>query len=752
MITCYTRNGELAKARNLFNLLPYKWNPVCCNAMVAGYAKNRQFDEARRLFDAMPAKDLVSWNSMLTGYTRNGEMRLGLQFFEEMAERDVVSWNLMVDGFVEVGDLNSSWEFFEKIPNPNTVSWVTMLCGFARFGKIAEARRLFDQMPIRNVVAWNAMIAAYVQNCHVDEAISLFMEMPEKNSISWTTVINGYVRMGKLDEARQLLNQMPYRNKPDQSTFACGLSSCAHLAALQVGKQLHQLVMKSGYATDLFVSNALITMYAKCGSISSAELLFKDIDHFDVVSWNSLIAAYALNGNGREALKLFHKMEVEGVAPDEVTFVGILSACSHVGLIDQGLKLFKCMVQAYNIEPLAEHYACMVDLLGRAGRLEEAFQLVRGMKINANAGIWGALLGACRIHGNLELAKFAAEKLLEFEPHKTSNYVLLSNMQAEAGRWDEVARVRRLMKEKGAEKQPGWSWIELQNRVHAFLSEDPAHPRAVELCHILRSLTAHMRNTGDMPLELDVTKEVAGTSHYNMQFQIPSLGLISMVEGPRALIPRKSPQFQGKAPQVFMQCLAAGGETPPPCSSATASFHSPRNQRSKFMSGVGTVKLLPKRRHFWLATLVAMFNPLIPLWITSGYLDCQMVVSPPQAMGQAADPPQSYYSLQVRLLRCQSPHSLLISVRLRNKGLIVALVLTVMTPHPVIQAVLLRIFLMQTVFIHFLKNAILELEAHEMKAVELLGNLGAWICSNVDWWLICTYPQAQFTMYIKLAR
>ncbi|KAF4399832.1 hypothetical protein G4B88_021046 [Cannabis sativa] len=539
MITCYTRNGELQKAKQLFSLLPDKRDTVCWNAMIAGYSKKRLYDEAKRLFDEMPVKDLVSWNSMLAGYTKNGDMHLGVQFFEEMGERDVVSWNLIVDGFVEVGDLDSAWNFFKKMPEPNVVTCVTMLYGFARNGRIAEAQNLFEQMPSRNVVSWNAMLAAYVQDHQIDKAVKLFSEMPERDSISWTTMINGYVRVGKLDEARQLLHQIPYKNiaaqtamisgyvqskrmdeaseifnhigmrdvvcwntmiagkegrRPDQSTLSCGLSACANLAALQIGEQLHHLIVKSGYGTDLFVCNALITMYAKCGKVFNAELMFKETGNIDIVSWNSLIAGYALNGYGKEAVGIFEKLLIEGMAPDQVTFIGVLSACSHAGLITQGLELFRSMTEIYKIEPLPEHYACMVDLLGRAGRLEEAFKMVLEMKVKTTPGIWGALLGAARIHRNLEIGKYAAEKLLEQEPHRASNYVLLSNIHAEAGRWKEVQRIRMLMEERRTEKQPGYSWIEVGNQVHSFLSDDAAQPRTAIVRNILKSLTAEMRS------------------------------------------------------------------------------------------------------------------------------------------------------------------------------------------------------------------------------------------------------------------
>ncbi|XP_038897172.1 pentatricopeptide repeat-containing protein At1g09410, mitochondrial-like [Benincasa hispida] len=619
MITCYTRIGELEKAKELFNLLPDKQDTVCCNALIAGYAKKRRFDEAKKLFDEMLVKNIVSWNSMLSGYTKNGEMQLGLQFFEAMGERNVVSWNLMVDGYIGVGDLDSAWMIFKKIPTPNVVSWVTMFSGFAHYGRITEARSLFDEIPSKNLVSWNAMIGAYVRHNQIDDAYKLFMEMPEKDSVSYTTMINGYVRVGKLSQAREILNLMPYKNiaaqtamingyvqssrvdeaneifsqisvrdsvcwntmitgythcgrmdealclfqdmackdmvswntmiagyaqsgqmvkalgifnemqernivswnslitgyvqnglyfealncfilmkqqgeKPDQSTFVCCLRASANLAALNIGIQLHHLVIKTGFGIDLFVKNAIMTMYAKSGRVLEAENVFAETNNKDVVSWNSLIAGYALNGCGKEALGLFEEMSIRGIIPDEVTFTGLLSACNHGGLVDQGLSLFKCMTETYSIKPSSEHYACVVDLLGRVGRLEEAMEIVEGMKTMSSAKIWGALLWGCRKHQNLELAKYTAERLLALEPQNASNYVLLSNMHAEAGRWDMVERVRVLMKENKAEKQPGCSWIEIDYQVHCFLSEAPPGLR-LEICNILKTVTAQIRNT-----------------------------------------------------------------------------------------------------------------------------------------------------------------------------------------------------------------------------------------------------------------
>ncbi|KAJ0027296.1 hypothetical protein Pint_36580 [Pistacia integerrima] len=440
------------------------------------------------------------------GITKNGEMSLAMKFFEEMEERNMVSWNLMLDEFVEVDDLDSAWKFFQKIPNPNFVSWVTMICGYARSGNILEARRLFDKMPSRNVVSWNAMIASYVQSFRIDETAKLFMEMPRRDPVSWTTMIDGYVLVGKIDKAGECLDQMPYNNIAAQTAVISGYVHSKRMdEASQIFKKIgtHDVVcwnsMIAGYARcgkmdealnlfkqmvnkDIVTWNTMIAGHAQIGHMDNAlkifkgmgnrnivswnsliagflqnglfldalksfalmgrelkkpdhsafacglkfpntELVFKDIGQVDVVSWNSLIAGYAFNGCGKEAIKLLEEMVMEGVAAD------------------QGLKLFKCMTEVYGMEPLFELYACLVDLLGRTGRLHEAFDMVRGMKMKPNAGIWGTLLGACRTHQNLEL-----------------------------GRWDEVEKVRGLMKGNETEKQPGYSWIEIRNQILTFLS------------------------------------------------------------------------------------------------------------------------------------------------------------------------------------------------------------------------------------------------------------------------------------------
>ncbi|PON32820.1 Tetratricopeptide-like helical domain containing protein [Parasponia andersonii] len=492
MLCGFARNGRIVEAQDLFEQMPIR-NVVSWNAMLAAYVQDSQIDRAVRLFSEMPERDAVSWTTMINGYVCVGKLDEARQLLHRMPYKNIAAQTAMISGYVQSKRMDEASQIFNQIGTRDVVCWNTMIAGYAQCGRMAEAQFLFNLMTNKDLVSWNTMITGYAQAGQMDKALEIFDVMGKRNIVSWNSMIAGFLQNGLyLDALKMFLMMRKEGRRPDQSTFSCGLSACANLAALQVGEQLHHLILKSGYVNDLFVSNALITMYAKSGRVFNAELVFRDIGNVDIVSWNSLIAGYALNGYGKEAVELLEEMLIEGVAPDQVTFVGVLSACSHTGLVAQGLKLFKNMTQIHKIEPLPEHYACLVDLLGRAGRLEEALKLVLEKKVKATAGLYGALLGASRIHRNLELGKYATEKLLELEPHKASNYVLLSNIHAEAGRWSEVERIRVLMSERIAAKQPGCSWIELGNQVHSFLSDDAAQPRIAEVCSIPKTLTAEL--------------------------------------------------------------------------------------------------------------------------------------------------------------------------------------------------------------------------------------------------------------------
>ncbi|KAJ8641146.1 hypothetical protein MRB53_017840 [Persea americana] len=531
IISGYIKCGMMKEARILFDDVSVKRNVVTWTAMLAGYLRIRQVSEAEKLFEEMPERNVVSWNTMISGYAQNGCVDSACELFERMNERNVVSWNTIVTALAQEGRIDDARRVFDAMPMRDVISWTAMVAGLSQNGRIDEARELFDRMPERNVVSWNAMITGYMQNLRLDEALylfermqerdlptwntmitgfiqngdlrrarKLFNEMREKNVVTWTSLITGYVQDGQSEEAMKIFSKMQWEGvKPNQGTFVSVLSACSSLAGLSEGKQIHQIISKTIFQSNAFVESALISMYSKCGEIGTAREVFDQSVQKDTVSWNGIIAAYAHHGDGREAIHLFEEMQENWFEPDDVTYVGVLSACSHSGLVDEGLRYFDALVRHGSIKVREDHYACLVDLCGRAGRLEEAVKFIERLKTRPSACVWGALLGGCSVHGNVRIGKIAAKRLLEVEPDNAGTYMLLSNIYASVGRWKEAAKVRLKMKDKGLKKQPGCSWIEVGNRVHVFVVGDKSHCQAKEIYCLLDDIHGKMKRAGYVP-------------------------------------------------------------------------------------------------------------------------------------------------------------------------------------------------------------------------------------------------------------
>jgi pentatricopeptide repeat protein len=447
------------------------------NAVVTMYARSQSIEDARRMFDKIPDRDLVSWNAMIAGYAQQECSNKALELFCQM-QGTYVKPDQFTLASVLSGCANLKTLEYGKQIQTQTIKNGLILCVFvsnalvtmyAKGQSVGDARQVFDELAEANTVSWNAMVAGYAQHGYYEEAIELFCQMLQSNII------------------------------PGQFTLAMVLSACASLAAVDCGKQVHSYIIKSGFGSYLSVGNALITMYAKCGMIEDSHKMFYQIPGRDVVSWNSIVAGYAQHGNGKEAIHLFEAMLEAGISPDHITFVAILSACSHAGLVDEGCHYFESMSQDHNITPGSNHYACMVDLLGRAGLLDKAESFINNMPFKPDASIWWALLSACRVHGNMELGKCAAESLFELEPENPAIYVLLSNIYAAAGRWDDVAKIRTLMKGRQVKKKPGCSWIIVKNKVHTFVVEDRSHPQTTEVYARLDRLAEQMKEAGYVP-------------------------------------------------------------------------------------------------------------------------------------------------------------------------------------------------------------------------------------------------------------
>ncbi|KEH33534.1 putative tetratricopeptide-like helical domain-containing protein [Medicago truncatula] len=421
--------------------------------------------------------DIFIGNSLIDMYAKSGSSRVASTIFNKMGDRNIVSWNSMVANFAQNRHHFAAVELLRQMQahgeNPNNVTFTNVLpacarLGFLNVGKEIHAR-IIQTGCATDLFLSNALTDMYSKCGHLSLARNVF-NVSIKDKVSYNILIIGYSQTTNSSESLNLFSEMRLSGMtPDIVSFIGIISACAHLSSIKQGKEIHGHLVRKLFHTHLFAANSLLDLYTKCGRIDLATKVFDRIQHKDVASWNTMILGYGMRGEFETAINLFEAMKEDGgVEYDSVSYIAVLSACSHGGLIEKGNKYFKQM-QDYNIEPTHTHYACMVDLLGRAGQIEEAANLIRGLSFEPDANIWGALLGACRIYGNVELGHWAAEHLFKLKPDHCGYYILLSNMYAEAGRWDEANMVRELMKSRGAKKNPGCSWVQIGDQVHGFL-------------------------------------------------------------------------------------------------------------------------------------------------------------------------------------------------------------------------------------------------------------------------------------------
>ncbi|XP_022732361.1 pentatricopeptide repeat-containing protein At4g30700 [Durio zibethinus] len=458
-------------------------------ALISLYSKCREIEAAKLLFGEIGRPDLVSCNAMISGYTSNGESECSVRLFKQLLGSGEKVNSSTIVGLIPVfspfGYLNlttciHSFCVKSGIVSQSSVS-TALTTAYSRLNEIESARLLFDESSEKTPASWNAMISGYTQNGLTEAAISLFQEM----------------QMSKVS--------------PNPVTVTSILSACAQLGALSLGKWVHGLVRSKSFESNIYVSTALIDMYAKCGSIREARRLFDLMLDKNVVTWNAMISGYGLHGQGQDALRLFSKMSDSGVAPNGVTFLSLLYACSHAGLVKEGEEIFHSMIHVYHFEPLAEHNACMVDILGRAGQLEKALKFIKEMPVEPGPAEWGALLGACVIHKDKELARVASERLFELDPKNVGYYVLLSNLYSAERNYPLAASVRQDVKKRKLAKIPGCTLIEIGETPLVFTSGDRSHPQASAIYAMLEKLIRKMKEAGfqtetDMALH-DVEEE-----------------------------------------------------------------------------------------------------------------------------------------------------------------------------------------------------------------------------------------------------
>ncbi|PQQ14627.1 pentatricopeptide repeat-containing protein ELI1 chloroplastic [Prunus yedoensis var. nudiflora] len=484
-------------------------HPILNFKLQRSYASLGRLDYTVALFQRTHNPSVFFWTSIIHSHAQCGLHDLALMYYTQMLTNGVE-------------------------PNCFTFSAVMKTCPL-RPGKALHSQTIklgFDS----DLYVRTGLVDVYARAGDVVSARQLFDTMPEKSLVSLTAMITCYAKRGEVEEARVLFDGMEERDvenaggeiKPNELTVLSLLSACGQLGALESGRWLHSYIENNGIQVNAHVGTALIDMYSKCGSLEDARLVFDMINEKDVVAWNSMIVGYAMHGFSRDALQLFHEMCRLSCQPTDITFIGVLSACAYAGLVSEGRAFFSSMKDEYGIEPKIEHYGCMVNLLSRAGQLEEAYEFVKNMKIDPDPVLWGTLLGACRLHGNITLGEEIAEFLLGQNLANSGTFILLSNIYAAAGNWDGVARVRTLMKHSGIQKEPGCSSIEVDNKVHEFLAGDRRSPRSKEIYMMIKEMNQWLKAHGYTPQIDTVLHDLGERERSNpLKFIVRNLLLLS---------------------------------------------------------------------------------------------------------------------------------------------------------------------------------------------------------------------------------
>ncbi|XP_072966614.1 putative pentatricopeptide repeat-containing protein At1g68930 [Typha angustifolia] len=493
--------------------------------LVDMYSKTGFPREAMCVFDGMQEKNLVVYNTMITGLLRCGMIEESRKLFADMDERDSISWTTMITGLTQNGMQLEAIDLFRKMRaervsiDQYTFGSILTACGglsALEQGKQIHAFIIRTQYQ-ENIFVGSALVDMYSKCRSIGSAETVFRGMGLKNIVSWTAMLVGYGQNGCNEEAVRVFCKMQKSGiEPDDFTLGSVISSCANLASLEEGTQFHCWALVSGLISFITVSNAIVTLYGKCGSIEDSHRLFDEMRTKDQVSWTALVSGYAQFGKAKETIDLFERMLAEGVKPDGVTFIGVISACSRAGLVDKGNSYFNSMVEDHGIVPIADHYTCMIDLFSRAGSLKEAENFIKQMPCQPDAIGWATLLSSCRLHGNMEIGKWAAENLLELDPHNPASYVLLSSMYAAKGKWDEVSQLRRGMRDRRVKKEPGCSWIKYKNKVHIFSADDQSHPNSERIYAELEKLSSKMVEEGYKPDMSSVLHDVGEAEKIHM--------------------------------------------------------------------------------------------------------------------------------------------------------------------------------------------------------------------------------------------
>lgn len=557
LLNMYAKCGDIDSAISLFDRMSHR-NLVTWTALISGFSQNKRFSEAVQTFSSMHSSGtkptqfalsssiqaLASLRGLCSGRQLHAlSLKLGLdvelfvgsnladmyskcgclvdacRVFEAMPCKDEVSWTAMIDGYAKNGDSERAIVAFKNLLGEGMViidqhvlcSVLSAYGGLraCKQGKSVHAFVLKMDFYCKGAIV-NALVDMYSKSRDMTSALNV----ANSHSMGWNVVtcsslVDGYVEMEQTDEAFMMFIELRRRGiEANEFTFSSLIKASAGQAMVEQGTQLHAKVIKTSFVFNPFVSAALVDMYGKCGLLGSSTQMFEEIECPNAFSWNSVIGVLAQHGRGKEALQVFDRMVLVGIRPDHVTFINLLMACSHSRLLEQGLECFDSMSKVHGVEPKEEHYSCVIDMLGRAGRLEEAKEFISRMPLEPNAFGWCSLLGACRTHKAKELGELAAEKLMKLEPGNSGLHVLLSSIYASEGQWEDAKATRKLMKETGVKKLPGFSWVDVDNKTHVFGAEDWSHPDKKEIHEKLEDLSARIREEGYVPLTEAVPSNV----------------------------------------------------------------------------------------------------------------------------------------------------------------------------------------------------------------------------------------------------
>lgn len=475
------------------------------NSLCSLYSKCGNLESAFKAFKKIEEKNVISWTSAISACGDNGDASKGLAFFTEMLLEGIepneytltsvlslCCTMLSLGAGIQIHSLSIKLGCELNLPVRNSIMYLYLKCGM-----INEARKLFTGMEDMSLITWNAMIAGHAQIIDLaEDDVSAYQ--------SGTEALNIFLKLNRSGM------------KPDLFTFSSILTVCSSLVALEQGEQVHAQTIKSGFLSDIVVATALVNMYNKCGSIEKASKAFVEMSTRTLISWTTMIAGFAQHGRTQQALQLFEDMRIAGVRPNQVTFVSVLSACSHAGMVNEALGYFETMKKDYRIKPVMDHYACLIDMFVRLGRLDEAFGLVKKMDFEPNEFIWSTLVAGCRSHGNLDKGFYAAEQLLKLKPKDTETYVMLLNMYISAERWKDVSKVRKMMKEEKLGKLNEWSWISIKDKVHSFKPNDNSHPQSADVQKFIENLMDQVKSLGYKSEErLELTDEDEETTLFS---------------------------------------------------------------------------------------------------------------------------------------------------------------------------------------------------------------------------------------------